>query len=78
MRISDTQLNEYISLYETSYGVVLERTQALTQLNKLISLVSYMAFPENTVKTLEEKVGKGYNGNATYKEQMQAEKFDLI
>lgn len=67
MRISEDQLTEYITLYETTYGEKLEHTRALVQLNKLISLVLYMIFPEYTVDTLERKFQEEYNGEATHK-----------
>ena len=60
MKISDNQLTEYITLYETTYGEKLERARALVQLNKLISLVQYMIFPECTVDILEKELQKEY------------------
>ena len=65
MRVTDAQLDEYISLYESEYGVKLERTRALTQLHKLINLVLYMAFPEDKVNRLEIALEKEYTSNAT-------------
>lgn len=43
MRVTDTQLDEYIALYKKEYGVDLERTKALIGLHKLLSLVCIMA-----------------------------------
>jgi len=67
MKISDNQLTEYITLYETTYGEKLEPTRALVQLNNLISLVLYMIFPECTVDTLEKELQEVYTGEATHK-----------
>ena len=60
MKISDNQLTEYITLYETTYCEKLERARALVQLNKLISLMLYIAFPEYTVDILEKELEKEY------------------
>jgi len=67
MKISENQLTEYITLYETVYGEKLEPTRGLGQLNKLISLVLYMVFPESTVDNLEKELQEEYNVNATRK-----------
>ena len=67
MKISEKQVDEFITLYKQEYNVELERTEALSQLNKLISLVLYMAFPEGTVRALEEKSEEEYNIEATHK-----------
>ena len=67
MKISDDQLAEYIKLYETTYGEKLEPVRALVQLNKLISLVMYMLFPESTVNTLEKELNEVYNEIAAHK-----------
>ena len=42
MKILETQVDEFIALYKQQYGVVLERTDALEQINALITLVSFM------------------------------------
>lgn len=67
MKISDDQLSEYVTLYETTYKEKLERTRALAQFNKLINLVLYMIFPECTVDTLEKQLQKRYDEDATLK-----------
>ena len=56
-----------MALYQTAYGVILERTLALSQLNKLIGLVLYMAIPADAVKALEEKLQEEYNRSTTHK-----------
>jgi hypothetical protein len=61
MKISDAQLNEYITLYETTYGEKLESIKALAQARKLVSLVLYMIFPECTVDVLEKELNEEYN-----------------
>jgi hypothetical protein len=45
MRISETQVDEFIDLYKQEYGVILEKADALEELNALIFLVSRM-FPD--------------------------------
>lgn len=67
MKISDAQLQEYITLYETKYGEKLERARALWQLNKLISLVLYMTCPDSTIDTLEKELQEEYTKDATCK-----------
>lgn len=51
MKISEIQVDEFIALYKQEYGEELERTEALEQINALITLVSRML--PNT-KWLEE------------------------
>lgn len=68
MRITDEQLLQYISLYESEYGVKLEKSRALTQLHKLIQLVLFIAFPDKTVSDIEKEITKGYNKGAVHEE----------
>jgi hypothetical protein len=67
MKISDTQLDEYISLCETTCGTKPERVKALGELQKLLSLLLYTLFPESTVTTLEKELEEAYTKNATHK-----------
>jgi hypothetical protein len=67
MKVSNNQLAEYITLYETTYGEKLEPTRALVQLNKLISLVMYMLFPESTIDTVEKELKEEYTEVAAHK-----------
>jgi hypothetical protein len=61
MKISEKQVNEFISLYKQEYDVELERTDALEQINALIILVSRM-LPNS--RWLEENTEMLYNVNA--------------
>ena len=67
MKVTDEQLDEYIALYKSEYGISLERTRALTQLHKLINLVLYLALPENQIHVLEEALEREYNKDAASK-----------
>ena len=51
MKISEKQVDEFITLYKKEYDVELERTGALEQVNALITLVSRMS---PNIKRLEE------------------------
>ena len=64
MKISENQVDEFITLYKQEYGNKLERTEALEQIIALITLVSRML--PNT-KWLEENTDMLYNTNATSK-----------
>ena len=64
MKISETQVDEFIALYKQEYGDELERTEALEQINALITIVSRML--PNT-KWLVENTDVLYNTNATSK-----------
>lgn len=64
MKISETQVDEFITLYKQEYGDEPERTEALQQINALITLVSRM-LPDS--KWLEENKEMLYNSNAASK-----------
>jgi hypothetical protein len=64
MKISENQVDEFIALYKQEYDVELERTEALEQINALITFVSRML--PNT-KGLEENKEMLYNTDATSK-----------
>ena len=64
MKISENQVDEFITLYKEEYDVELERTDALNQVNALITLVSRML---PNIKWLEENKEMLYNINATNK-----------
>lgn len=64
MRISENQVDEFITLYKEEYNVELERTDALEQINALINLVSRM-LPHTEL--LEENKEILYTINATNK-----------
>lgn len=42
MKISEEQVDEFIDLYKQEYDVILERSDALGQINALLFLVSRM------------------------------------
>jgi hypothetical protein len=65
MRISEQQLDEYIALYQSEYGEVLERSRAIGQVHKLVNLVLYMALAENELHALEQSLETEYNKDAT-------------
>ena len=64
MKISEEQVDEFITLYKKEYDVELERTDALEQVNALITLVSRMS---PNIQWLEENKEMLYNINATNK-----------
>lgn len=70
MKITERQLDEYINLYKQEYGEELERVRASAQLQDLLLLGLYLAFPEETVDQLETALGKGYTNNAVLKEKV--------
>ncbi len=74
MKITEKQLDEYIALYKQEYGEQLERVRASAQLQDLLLLGLYLAFPEETVTQLETVLGKEYNKNAVLKEEINPTK----
>ncbi len=58
MKISEKQVDEFVSLYKQEYDVELERTEALEQINALIIIVSRM-LPNPAL--LEESIELKYN-----------------
>ena len=53
-RITEEQLDENIALCKKKHNVDLKRTVALSQLNRLVSLVLYLTFSDKEIKEIEK------------------------
>ena len=64
MKITEKQVDEFIVLYKQEYGIELERSDALGQVNALIFLVSRML---SNIECVEENKEMQYNVNTKHR-----------